>query len=87
MKATKQYVLGDNSRLLVESLDTFINFENTFECALMDLYGDDDAQKRMEAITPTFDAVRRIIMDNLQTSLVRGILDGIAHPNPERITI
>lgn len=87
MKATKQYVLGDNSRLLVESLDTFINFENTFECALMDLYGADDAQERMEAITPTFDAVRRIIMDNLQTSLVRGILDGIAHPNPERITI
>lgn len=63
---TKQYTVGECSRLLFDALDTFQEFKNDLLTALQHTYGEEQGDRLFDTHFDQFEAVERIVTDYLR---------------------
>lgn len=66
MATKKTYTIGEDSRRLLDALDTYQVFVGEFLDALVQIYGEESGNKFYQEHRDTLDAVERIIMEYLR---------------------
>ena len=67
---TKQYIIGEYSRLFFDALDTFQAFKEDFFNALQRLYGEETGEKYFHQYAEHYDALERAVMDYVRYNAV-----------------
>ena len=70
MKKEKNYIVGEESKKLLNALEKLQEFETSFLDALTLMYGEEDGNKQFNEHTPKLDDVGRIVMDYLRINFV-----------------